>query len=400
MKISIENSSFQSSKWQDNYGYTSQSNDHWKVYFDEGITEGGSSGAPILNQNKRVVGQLHGGIAHDNPCNNTDALFGKFSISWLGGGMTSNQLRYWLDPNNTGATTMDGSYPPGLQAEIVGDPVICNANTYTLTGVPSIYTIQWSLSNTTNFSITPGADSTCVVSFVGSGETSTVLTARVYYGSLCIRTVTKILYHHSGLVFSGSQQAGYDNGHFYAARDSIVYVTDVGTGINGYEISPCSNVTLISDAFQGMEMDCYGVTPLTWEQQHNTLTFSVPANHSAYGFQITGSSSGHCSDFNIPMRVDMTEVPQMEGGLTPYIEGYTLHIHFGYESLDDPPLYLPDGASWYLTAYRLNSSVLTYSTTVYGEDVYIPLNTFLSGYYYLFRGEYEGNIYTCKVLIP
>ena len=41
-------------------------NAHWEVYWDpttngHGVTEGGSSGSPIFNQDKRIVGQLSGG---------------------------------------------------------------------------------------------------------------------------------------------------------------------------------------------------------------------------------------------------------------------------------------------------------------------------------------------------
>lgn len=54
MKISIENDSFGStSSHFGNYG--------WNAYFNYGIVEQVSSGSPILNQNKLVVGQLWGG---------------------------------------------------------------------------------------------------------------------------------------------------------------------------------------------------------------------------------------------------------------------------------------------------------------------------------------------------
>ena len=35
-----------------------------------------------------------------------------------------------------------------------------------------------------------------------------------------------------------------------------------------------------------------------------------------------------------------------------------------------------------------------------GEDALIPLSTFLSGYYYVFRGLAGGEVFTCTVLIP
>lgn len=74
--------------------------------WDIGTTEGGSSGAPLFNRNKRVVGQLYGGLA---ACNNNDYdVFGRFSRSWTGGGTPGTRLRDWLDPDNTGILVLDG----------------------------------------------------------------------------------------------------------------------------------------------------------------------------------------------------------------------------------------------------------------------------------------------------
>jgi hypothetical protein len=73
---------------------------------DEGTTEPGSSGCPLFNQDKRVVGQLHGGHA---ACGNNQAdWFGRFYESWTGGGTSSTRLSDWLDPGSSGVTYLDG----------------------------------------------------------------------------------------------------------------------------------------------------------------------------------------------------------------------------------------------------------------------------------------------------
>ncbi len=75
--------------------------------WDIGTTEGGSSGSPLFDQNKRVVGQLHGGGA---ACGNDSYdVYGWFHTSWEGGGTPATRLKDWLDPNNTGALTIDGT---------------------------------------------------------------------------------------------------------------------------------------------------------------------------------------------------------------------------------------------------------------------------------------------------
>lgn len=85
------------------------SNGFWRVVWDQGMTEGGSSGCPLYDQNKRVIGQNLGGIAAQ--CTNPQAVwkvFGKISESWAYGGTPTTELKEWLDPNNSGVSTLDG----------------------------------------------------------------------------------------------------------------------------------------------------------------------------------------------------------------------------------------------------------------------------------------------------
>jgi lysyl endopeptidase len=74
-----------------------------------GITEGGSSGSPLFSPQRRIIGQLHGG---PSSCSATGAnrsdYYGRLSVSWNGGGSSTTRLRDWLDPANSGVTTLDG----------------------------------------------------------------------------------------------------------------------------------------------------------------------------------------------------------------------------------------------------------------------------------------------------
>lgn len=82
---------------------------YWRVNdWDDGTTEPGSSGSPLYDQNKRIVGQLYGGWA---ACGNDEADdYGKLNVSWEGGSAAS-RLKDWLDPNNSGNETQDGYFP-------------------------------------------------------------------------------------------------------------------------------------------------------------------------------------------------------------------------------------------------------------------------------------------------
>jgi hypothetical protein len=74
--------------------------------YDIGTTEGGSSGAPIYDQNKRIVGQLHGGPA--SCANNAGDYYGWLYKSWNGEGTVSTRLKDWLDPQQTGIEFING----------------------------------------------------------------------------------------------------------------------------------------------------------------------------------------------------------------------------------------------------------------------------------------------------
>ncbi len=86
---------------------------YWKVVWAEtetnhGVTEGGSSGSPIFNHDRLIIGALTGGAASCQNLTGPD-YYGKFSYSWeSNGSYDSLQLRPWLDPENTGVTSLDG----------------------------------------------------------------------------------------------------------------------------------------------------------------------------------------------------------------------------------------------------------------------------------------------------
>ncbi|MCF6341297.1 MAG: T9SS type A sorting domain-containing protein, partial [Bacteroidales bacterium] len=87
---------------------------YWKVNWTEtqsgfGVTEGGSSGSPLLNPAGNIIGSLTGGQASCTFPEEPD-YYGKFSYSWESNGSDSTrQLKYWLDPDNTGVPSLKGA---------------------------------------------------------------------------------------------------------------------------------------------------------------------------------------------------------------------------------------------------------------------------------------------------
>ena len=88
---------------------------HWKIIWDEGGTEGGSSGSPAYDDEGRVIGQLTGGSGDCNS-GDTEDYYGKFSRAF-------SDIDGWLDPLNTGETTIDGTYDGANNSDSDGDGV-------------------------------------------------------------------------------------------------------------------------------------------------------------------------------------------------------------------------------------------------------------------------------------
>ena len=124
---------------------------HWRATFTQGIVQHGSSGSPLFNQNKRIVGQLHG--YQYNQCYSWDNVcfcsqtpvgeYGRFDISWTGGGTNSTRLSNWLDPINSNVTYLDGKNQPTITGD--GSIFPCKIYQYGISNPPSSY--SWGYSS-------------------------------------------------------------------------------------------------------------------------------------------------------------------------------------------------------------------------------------------------------------
>jgi hypothetical protein len=94
----------------------------WIDAWEAGVTEPGSSGSPLFDQNHRIIGQLYGGAAACSGSVNNGAFdyYGRFGVSW-GLGVSG-----YLDPQNTGTLSLDG-YPSGYNSDLgCTDASACN----------------------------------------------------------------------------------------------------------------------------------------------------------------------------------------------------------------------------------------------------------------------------------
>jgi hypothetical protein len=82
----------------------------WRIAdWDLGVTEPGSSGSPLFDEQGLIIGKLSGGSA---ACNGTIDnggfdIYGRFGVSWDFSAVSSQQLKFWLDPAGTNPITLD-----------------------------------------------------------------------------------------------------------------------------------------------------------------------------------------------------------------------------------------------------------------------------------------------------
>jgi hypothetical protein len=161
-KISTYTTPIESSTWYSTPGT------HWQVYWSEtetnwGVTEGGSSGAPLFDNNGRVIGTLTGGEAScdggsggygsgpDQP-----DYFGKFSYSWdQNGSGPSQQLKPWLDPINSGTTYLTGKNSRLTAAFQASETLILKGENVIFknlsSGIPNYYDLSFEEGNPSSF---------------------------------------------------------------------------------------------------------------------------------------------------------------------------------------------------------------------------------------------------------
>ena len=248
-KISFENNPLISTTFGG-----SPANSHWGVTsWDEGVTEGGSSGSPLFDQNHRIIGQLHGGASACGAPVLSDE-YGKISYSWTPANSDStNQLKYWLDPTQSNATFVNG-YDPSGGVPIQVDPIVsavggvsgtfCSAEV-----TPTVTIANGGAVTLTSVTITYGFDGNNNLTYNWTGSLaqwqSTTITLPTASLSNGIHTFNAIV---------GNPNTGVDENNVNNTQSSTLNVV-----LNGQSV------------ILGLTLDCYG-SETSWELQNATGT--------------------------------------------------------------------------------------------------------------------------------
>ena len=166
----------------------------WIDAWEFGVTEPGSSGSPIFDQNKRIVGQLYGGLAACSGTSNNGSYdyYGRFNVSWNTGTSVSSRLKEWLDPLNQNPLVLDGYNPnaPAVNFDAaliaVENPegIYCEQSAF----VPVVALLNAGANNLTSVTINYNISGQATSNYVWSGNLSTGATASVILPSVSVST--------------------------------------------------------------------------------------------------------------------------------------------------------------------------------------------------------------------
>jgi hypothetical protein len=167
-------------------------------YTIPGVTEPGSSGSPLYNAAGRFVGQLHGGPSSCGATGNSlSDYYGRFSVSWTGGGTNSTRLSNWLDPGNTGATTTSGINGSGGGCTPPAAPTGASASASSQTQV----NVSWgAVSGATSYTVLRSTTSGGPYSSVGTSATTSFANT----GLSCNTTYYYVVTASNGTCSSGN----------------------------------------------------------------------------------------------------------------------------------------------------------------------------------------------------
>ncbi|SEJ82709.1 hypothetical protein SAMN05216327_12237 [Dyadobacter sp. SG02] len=242
----------------DNYlfanGKKAPGSQHWIVTWNNGLVEIGSSGAPLLNQSKKLVGQLAGGPSY---CNAPPALikdaYGRFDNSWTGLGTNATRLSNWLDPSGFGNTTT----PSISLSHIAGSGFVCTTSSYSVANLqPGTSVVSWSSGNPAMLTI----NSAGTASRVGNANGQVTITATLNNGCGNF-TRTKTVHVGKPVVGSINVDSDVCTGE---GQDVVASLTGATSSSWAVTSANSFNATLMDNGngiayFNSYVQDCYGL---------------------------------------------------------------------------------------------------------------------------------------------
>lgn len=187
----------------DNNPNTIRSNNRFlRVGFDSGGGEPGSSGSPLLDENKRVIGQLNGGPNTSGLCPpDAEVYYGRFFSSWNGNNTPETQLSYWLNGSGSTITSINT-----IKNVVISGPELIPCSGTATYSIPHSYPVTWNVvssglqlvsgQNTNTITVraisNPGGSSGGFIQAIVTlpGEVTTAVQKTVFIGAPQVVSVT------------------------------------------------------------------------------------------------------------------------------------------------------------------------------------------------------------------
>ena len=369
------------------YGGT-VSNTHWRVSWagtanGHGVTEGGSSGSPIFNSNGLIVGQLTGGSSYCTALTSPD-YYGKMSYNWASNGTANNRkMAPWLDPGNTGATSLPGANQPCVVvnppvADFVANNTVVNQGQqvdFTDLSTNSPTSWSWSVSpNTFSYVLGTSASSqnpkmtfanpgyyTITLAATNAGGTdSEIKTNYILVNSNGQTTVCDTAFFFDGRYYGGNNlgsgfsldATNYDNNTAYNAAyssDWMTFYNLIAAGDTNFYLGSLSYFTPT-----GISDDWLTFGPV-----------SIPASGATLHWEHMMADNAYRDGYTVKISTAGSTVANLTAGATLY------------SAIDNDPA--TDGDTVW-TAKSVAISAATYG----GQDVYIGYHHASNDMFFLF----------------
>ena len=351
----------------------------WEI----GVTEPGSSGSPLFDQEGRIIGQLFGGGAACAGTNDNGALdyYGRVGVSWEGAGTPLTRLRDWLDPQNSGNDTMDPyptltSFPYDSGVSSIDSP---NSGALTSTEVVTVTITNFGENSISNFDVSYQIDGGGIImetftetiatgedaqyTFSATADMSSVGTTYQIYSYTSLSTdedsendgVYKDVTHLNPNDLGISEITSPASGTNLSANEQVtIEITNYGSASqSNFEVSYELNGITVTETVSG---PLQGNTSISY-------TFNESADFSAFGmydFVATVYLDNDADDSNNSVSSNITNANCTPVGDLSYGDGFQLFQlgdinnntgegGVGYENFTNLSTDLEQGASHQLT---------------------------------------------------
>jgi len=327
----------------------------WKTSWTSAVTEQGSSGSPLFDDNHRIVGQLFGGnsACGEIPANMNDH-YGKFDVSWSTGVTPATRLKDWLDPTNVNPTTLDGYDPNAIVVDLDVNlqSITQPTGNYSALGniVPTIKVKNNGLIALTSFTAKYKIDADAWVNYTYSG-TPLASGASV---DVTFPEIALTLGSHTITANVDSPNGGTDLNLTNNDKTANYFVADCGTPINTLPYTEDFSEQALPSCWENV-----GTNTQVWEFNNpNAVTFNSTTN--ANGFAILDSDnygSGTSQNSNlITSTFDLSNYTAINVKFQYYFKYYSTSSAAFYYSIDNGTTWV-SVQSWTGTTSATNPAI-------------------------------------------